>query len=84
MIWIDQAIRDDDSGQVSSTRIAVLLASSTLSFSTVLLSFAVLWNPELVPALSVVGGGLAGMSGGSYMANRFARPKFTDRGISGE
>lgn len=54
----------------SSTRIAVLLASLTLSFSTVVLTIAVLWMPELTPALSVACGALGGMSGLAYTAGR--------------
>ena len=81
MKWIQEACSDDETQRYSSTRIAVLISSATLAFSTVLLSFAVLWKPDLVPALSVAAGGLAGMSGGSYMAQRLSRPKFTDRGM---
>ena len=70
MKWIKEASCDNDTGLTSSTRIALLIASSTLSFSTVLLSFAVLWKPELVPALSVAAGALGGMAGVSYTAQR--------------
>jgi hypothetical protein len=68
--WIKEASCENDTGLTSSTRVALLIASSTLGFSTFVLTFAVLWNPELVPALSVVAGGLAGMSGMSYTAQR--------------
>jgi F0F1-type ATP synthase assembly protein I len=64
-----------------------MLASLTLSFSTVILTLAVLWIPELTPALSVACGGLAAMSGGSYMAGRAwngNRKSFTDRGVNDE
>lgn len=66
-----QAIQDD-SDRVSSTRISLLIATVTLSISTAVLTFAVLWNPELVPALSITAGGLAGMSGAGYVSNRFS------------
>lgn len=72
MKWISEATSDDESGRTSSTRIAVLIATITLSISTLVLTFGVFWNPDLVPALSVVGGGLAGTSGASYVANRFS------------
>lgn len=71
MRWIDQATSDDETGRTSSTRISLLIATSTLSFSTAFLTFAVMWNPELVPALSVAAGGLAGVSGAGYVSNRF-------------
>jgi hypothetical protein len=70
--WIKEAACDNDTGLMSSTRIAVLISSVTLSFSTLLLTIGVLWRPELVPALSVVAGGLAGMSGLSYATQRMA------------
>ena len=89
MTWRDiprQAINDNDTGLASSTRIAILLAASTLSCSTVLLSFAVLWRPELVPALSVAAGALGGMAGVSYTAQRAwsGKKSWTDRGMHDE
>lgn len=82
--FIRQAACENDSGQASSTRIAVLLSSATLSASTLVLTVAVLWKPELVPALSVVAGGLAGMSGLSYTAQRAwgGRKSWTDKGMN--
>jgi ABC-type spermidine/putrescine transport system permease subunit II len=80
--WIEQACQDDETKRYSSTRISVLLAVVTLSLCTVILTIGSFWLVDLVPALTVFGGGLAGMSGGSYMANRFSRPKFTDRGMN--
>lgn len=71
--WVDTchaAIHENETGLPSTTRIAVLVSSLTLSLSTIVLTFAVLWTPELTPALSVAAGGLAAMSGGSYMAGR--------------
>lgn len=73
MRWLDTchgAIHDNESGMPSSTRIAVLVSSLSLSVSLLILTVAVLWKPELTPALSVVAGGLAAMSGGSYVAGR--------------
>lgn len=84
MRWIEQACQDDDTKRYSSTRIAVLISSITLSICTVALTVGAFWQIELVPALSVFGGGLAGMSGGSYMANRFSasrRYRMTDGGV---
>ena len=69
MRW-EQALQDD-SARVSSTRISLLIATVTLSLSTLVLTFAVLWKPDLVPALSVAAGGLAGMSGAGYVSHRF-------------
>lgn len=89
MTWRDisrQAINDNDTGLASSTRIAILIASSTLGFSTFVLTFAVWFKPELVPALSVVAGGLAGMSGASYVSQRAwsGKKSWTDRGMHDE
>jgi hypothetical protein len=81
---VHQAINDNASGLASSTRIALVLASGTLSFSVFLLTFAVIWNPELVPAFSVAAGALGGMAGVSYTAQRAWNGKmasFTDRGM---
>ena len=82
MTWHDiprQAICENDTGLPSTTRIAVLVSSLTLSFSTIVLTLAVLWRPELTPALSVAAGGLAAMSGGSYMAGRAWNPRMKSR-----
>jgi hypothetical protein len=77
--WFKEAACDNDTGLASTTRFAVLISSVTLCFSTVLLTLGVLWKPELVPALSVVAGGLATMSGGSYMAQRAWNPRRNQR-----
>lgn len=60
----------DDSGAVSATRIVMLMAGATLSLTTLILTIGSFWQIELVPALSVIGGGLAGVAGGSYVAGR--------------
>lgn len=70
MKW-SQALQDEK-GLVSASRIGMLLASLTLCFCTVILSIAAIWKIELVPALTVFGGALAGMATGSYMMNRHA------------
>lgn len=70
MRWMHEACQDDDTKRYSSTRIAVLISSVTLSACTIVLTVGSFWQTELVPALTVFGGGLAGMSGGAYMANR--------------
>jgi hypothetical protein len=69
-----QAAKDNESGQASSTRIAILISSATLSLSTLVLTVAVLWEPALVPALSVAAGALGGMSGLAYTAGRAWSP----------
>lgn len=90
MKWHDtlhQSIHENDTGMASSTRIALVLASTTLSFVTFILGIAVIWNPALVPAFSVAAGALGGMAGVSYTAQRAwsARPtRFTDRGVGDE
>ena len=87
MTWrntFHQAISNDDSGLISSTRIALILASGTLSFSTLVLSIAVLFNPALVPAFSVAAGALGGMAGVSYTAQRawsMRTTRFTGHGV---
>jgi hypothetical protein len=67
---LHQAVLENETGLGSSTRIAVILATFTLSLSTIVLTFAVIQSPELVPALSVVAGALGGMAGVSYTAGR--------------
>lgn len=73
MRWHDtvhRAVYDNSSGMPSSTRIAVVVASFTLSLSNIVLTVAVLWQPELIPALSVGLGALGGVAAGSYIAQR--------------
>ena len=67
---LKEAIRCDRTGVVSSTRIVMLVSGLTLSSSTLWLTVASTWNPELVPALTVFGGALATMAGSGYVANR--------------
>ena len=71
MSWLKEAVCDNDSGLMSSTRIVILLSSTTLSISTLIMTVLVYLKPELVPALTVIAGGLAGMSGMTYTAQRF-------------
>lgn len=87
MTWRDiprQAICENETGLASSTRIALFIATPTLSFSTIVLTFAVIWKPELVPALSVVAGALGGMAGVSYTAQRAWGGKKSFREIADE
>ena len=80
MTWHDtihKAVHDNASGLPSSTRMAVLIASVTLSFSNIVLTFGALWKPEIVPALSVGLGALGGVAGGSYIAGRMSGPRRT-------
>ena len=62
----------DDSSRLSSSRAIALMAGTTLSFSTVLLTVGSFWRPEMLATLTAFGPSLAGLAGMNYVANRWA------------
>lgn len=70
MKFVVDAMRDNRTGQPSSTRLVSVVAGLTLSACTAVLTVASFWRIELVPALTVFGGALAGMAGANYVAQR--------------
>ena len=72
MSWLREAVTSPNTGHVSSSRVVALVAGLTLSAATIWLSLAAFWEVELVPALTVFGGALAGLAGANYVANRMS------------
>ena len=70
MNWLREAINDSKTGLASSKRIAMLMAATTLSLCTTILSVIVFWKVEVVPALIVFGGTLGGMAGAGYVMGK--------------
>ena len=70
MKWFKEAVTDNATGLLSSTRITALVAGLVLSFSTLVLTIAVLFDIGLVPALSVALGATSALAGANYVAQR--------------
>jgi hypothetical protein len=70
MSFIKTAMLDNKTGKPSSTRLIAVVAGLTLSACTAALTVASFWVIELVPALTVFGGALAGLAGANYVAQR--------------
>ena len=62
----------DDTNRLSSARAISLVAGSTLSFSTVLLTIGSFFHSEMLATLAAFGPSLAGLAGMNYVANRWA------------
>jgi hypothetical protein len=75
MTWLREMLSDGRTNTLSSTRVVATLAGVTLSLSTLFLTVASFWRIELVPALTVFGGSLAGMAAGNYMTQKIAGSK---------
>lgn len=75
MIWLSQAIRDDQTKMASAARITMLLAAGTLCLSTLLLTVASFWRIELVPALTAFGSVLGTMGGAAYVTQKVTGTK---------
>ena len=75
MKWLNESIRDNKTGLASSSRIVSLMAGSTLSFSTLLLTAGAFWKPELVAPLTAFGPVLATLAGANYVTNRIQEGK---------
>lgn len=77
MTWLREAV-SNPSGRVSSSRLVALVAGLTLSLCTLLLVPLAYSEPQLVSALTVFGGALAGMAGANYVTNRLTAKKVHD------
>ena len=75
MKWLNEAIRDSKDGLVSSSRVISMMAGSTLSLSTLLLTVGAFWKPELVAPLTAFGPVLATLAGANYVTNRIQEGK---------
>lgn len=75
MTWFREAASSPITNQLSSSRIIAMTAGLSLSFSTVFLSIASFFKPELVSAVMALGPSLAGMAGAGYVSNRMTSGK---------
>lgn len=69
MTWFREAA-SNPAGHLSSSRVIALVAGLSLSFSTVFLSIASFFKPELVSAVMALGPSLAGMAGAGYVTTK--------------
>jgi len=70
MNLIRQAISDSKTGIASVKRLAIFMATATLSISTLGLTALVYWRPEVVPALTAFGMTLGAIGGSSYVLGK--------------
>ena len=70
MNWLREAINDSKTGLASSKRISMLMASTTLSLSTLALTAIVYWRVEVVSVLIAFGTSLAAMAGAGYVIGK--------------
>ena len=64
--FFKEASCDNDSGRVSSARVISLMAGSTLSVATLMLTFRSFWHPEMLNTLIAFGPSLAGLAASNY------------------
>jgi len=74
MNWLRETLSDSSTGRLSSKRVAMMMATSSLSISTIILAVAALMGRQVDVALGAVSVPLAGLGGYSYVNG-----KATDR-----
>ena len=79
MNWFAEVISDGRSQRLSSTRFNAVIAGITLCLSTLILTAIVYWRVEVVPALTVFGGALAGLAGAGVVVNKWASTKHNEK-----
>lgn len=67
MSWLHQALSDSATERVSAKRVAMLLATLSMSISEVVLAVAALYGRNVDMALAAVSVPLAGLGGYSYV-----------------
>ena len=67
MTWLREVLSDPKYHQLSSKRLAMLIATFALALSVVILSVAALFGYEVALALGAVSVPLAGLGGYSYV-----------------
>lgn len=75
MSWLLDAVSDSKTKCVSSKRIAMLLATVSLSLATIGLAIAACLGYEVAAALGAVSVPLAGLGGYSYVGGKSAEVK---------
>ena len=69
-MWLRELCQDNATNRLSSARAVSLMAGSTLSFSTVLMTIGAFWKPEMLSVLTAFGPSLAALAGANYVANQ--------------
>ena len=77
MTWLREILSDNRTGRLSSSRAVASLAGVSLSFSTVFLSVASFFKPELVSSVIALGPSLAGLAAVNYHAAQASRKSLT-------
>ena len=70
MTWLRELISDNKTGRLSSARFVAVIAGVTLAVSTLALTVIVYWETEVVPALTVALGAIAGLASANYVAQK--------------
>lgn len=78
MNWLREALSDGQSGRASSKRVAMLLATLSMSIAEVILAIAALYGRQVDVALAAVSVPLAGLGGYSYVNGKAAEQKRTE------
>ena len=75
MTWLREAALSPHTGRLSSSLLIALVAGFSISFSTVFLSIASFFKPELVGAVMALGPSLAALAGSGYVTNKLTSGK---------
>lgn len=75
MNWLHQALSDSQSERVSSKRVAMLMATFSLSAAEIILAIAALYGRNVDMALAAVSVPLAGLGGYSYVGGKAVEQK---------
>lgn len=67
MNWVHEALSDSQSQRVSAKRVAMLMATLSMSVAEVILAVAALYGRNVDVALAAVSVPLAGLGGYSYV-----------------
>ena len=73
--WLHQALSDSQSERISSKRVAMLMATFSLSVAEIILAVAALYGRNVDMALAAVSVPLAGLGGYSYVGGKAVEQK---------
>jgi hypothetical protein len=70
-----ELISDNKTGRLSSARFISVIAGITLSLSTLWLAAISFWETEVIPALTVALGSIAGLASANYVSQKLTEKK---------
>jgi uncharacterized membrane protein YccC len=70
-----ELISDNKTGRLSSARFISVIAGITLSLATLWLAIISFWETEVIPALTVALGSIAGLAASNYGFQKFTEKK---------